>query len=142
MRAPELAWAAIEGIEPPDSVVLLRRVTAVRRWAEKDDAYLPKVRALLETYRRSGAKGCGPPDEYDQDAPVAGPIALLLRSAAAADMWINDDMQLCAADEVSCGLVGAPAQALRAWIVAQFHRSAIAKMARRRHEFAGIGELD
>eukprot|EP00969_Alexandrium_andersonii_P087279 3850277-Alexandrium_andersonii.AAC.1 len=30
MRAPELAWAAIEGIEPPDLVILLRRLTAVR----------------------------------------------------------------------------------------------------------------
>eukprot|EP00969_Alexandrium_andersonii_P147880 6537815-Alexandrium_andersonii.AAC.1 len=51
-------------------------------------------------------------------------------------------MQLCAADEVPCGLVGAPAQALRAWIVAQFHRSVVAKMSRRRQEFAGLGELD
>eukprot|EP00969_Alexandrium_andersonii_P277633 12272066-Alexandrium_andersonii.AAC.1 len=74
---------------------------------------MPKVRASLETYRRSGAKGCGPPDGYDQDAPVAGPIALLLRSAVAADMWIDENVQLCAADEVPCGLVGAPAQALR-----------------------------
>eukprot|EP00969_Alexandrium_andersonii_P268943 11886955-Alexandrium_andersonii.AAC.1 len=42
MRAPELAWAAIEGVEPPDLVVLLRRITAVRRWVEKDESYLPK----------------------------------------------------------------------------------------------------
>eukprot|EP00969_Alexandrium_andersonii_P346022 15295820-Alexandrium_andersonii.AAC.1 len=57
-------------------------------------------------------------------------------------MWIDADMQLCAADEVPCGLVGAPAQALRAWVVAQYHRSAVARMVKRRKEFAGVGELD
>eukprot|EP00969_Alexandrium_andersonii_P205896 9097677-Alexandrium_andersonii.AAC.1 len=71
MRAPELAWAAIEGIEPPDLVVLIKRVTAVRRWAERDCDYLGKVRKLLDTYRRAEARGCGPPEDFDQEAPVA-----------------------------------------------------------------------
>eukprot|EP00969_Alexandrium_andersonii_P087799 3872787-Alexandrium_andersonii.AAC.1 len=59
-RAPELAWAAIEGIEPPGLVVLPKRISAARRWAEKDESYLPKARTLLDVYRRSAARGSGP----------------------------------------------------------------------------------
>eukprot|EP00969_Alexandrium_andersonii_P270865 11972257-Alexandrium_andersonii.AAC.1 len=49
---------------------------------------------MLGVHRRTGARGSDTPEQCDQVGPVTGPVALLLRSAVAAVLLVDDHLRL------------------------------------------------
>eukprot|EP00969_Alexandrium_andersonii_P131913 5833534-Alexandrium_andersonii.AAC.1 len=48
LRAPELAWLTIGGIEPPALCVLIKRVLHLRKVAEKHESFRIRLNHLLD----------------------------------------------------------------------------------------------
>ena len=142
LRAPELAWASLPGLESPDLTVLIKRARALRKRAETHPEFRGHMAEILDAYRHAGVKGTGPADSHDQPGPTAGPTALFLRSCQDAGVWLDSNAALCAPNEVPCSLFDAPEPAVRLALVTAYHRTGMRRLAARRPECQGLREVE